>query len=57
MIEPPNSGTKCEFIAVRAEANNAARSNITEITVVAKFLSGKCIAQMNFDERNVDGEV
>ena len=39
-----------------AEAEQAGRGNVAEVTVVPEFLTCKRIAQVNFDERNTDCE-
>ena len=47
-------GRKSHFIAQRSEAEKAAACDVTEITIVTKFFSGKCIAQVNFNKRNLN---
>ena len=56
MFELPDSGTKSKLVTVRAETNDAAFCNITEVTLVAKLLSRKRVAQVNFNKRNINGE-
>jgi|GEM_PF-6242613 len=56
MFELPDSGTKSKLVTVRAETDDAAFCNITEVTLVAKLLSRKRVAQVNFNKRNINGE-
>ncbi len=43
-----------EFVTERSETEQAAVCDVTEITVVPKFLSRKGIAQVDFDKRNLN---
>ena len=49
-------GLQSEFIAERAESEQAAACDITEITIVSKLLPGKRIAQVDLDKRNLNGQ-
>ena len=50
----PVGGLQGEFITERPETKQAAACDVTEITIVAKFFSGKSIAQVYFDKRNLN---
>jgi len=50
----PVGGLQGEFITERPETKQAAACDVTEITLVAKFFSGKSIAQVHFDKRNLN---
>ena len=52
----PVGGLQGEFITERPETKQAAACDVTEITIVAKFFSGKGIAQVHFDKRNLNGQ-
>ena len=52
----PVGGLQGEFITERPETKQAAACDVTEITIVAKFFSGKSIAQVHFDKRNLNGQ-
>lgn len=52
----PGGGVQGEFIPVCAETKQAAACDITEIALVPKILPGKRIAQVNFDERDLNGQ-
>jgi len=52
----PIGGLQGEFITVRPETKQAAVCDVTEITYVSKFLPGECIAQVNFNKRNLNGQ-
>ena len=52
----PVGGLQGEFITERPETKQAAVCDVTEITIVAKFFSGKSIAQVHFDKRNLNGQ-
>jgi len=50
----PVGGLQGEFITKRPETKQATACDVTEITIVAKFFPGKCIAQVHFDKRNLN---
>ncbi len=45
-----------KFVTECSEAEQAASRDVTEITTVPKRLSGKCIAEMNLDKRDLNGQ-
>lgn len=50
----PGRSVQGEFIPVRSETKQAAACNVTEIALLPKILSGKSVAQMNFDKRDLN---
>ncbi len=50
----PGGGVQGEFIPVCAETKQTAACDVTEIAFMPKILSGKSVAQMNFDERDLN---
>ena len=52
----PVGGLQGEFITIGPETKQAAACDVTEITIVPKFLPGKGIAQVDFDKRNLNGQ-
>jgi len=47
-------GVQGEFIPVCTETKQAAACDVTEIAFMPKILSGKSVAQMHFDERDLN---
>ena len=52
----PISSLQGEFVAERPKTEQATVCDVTEITIVPKRLSGKGIAQVDLDKRNLNGE-
>ena len=52
----PISSLQGEFVSERPETEQATACDVTEITVVPKLFSGKGIAQVYFDKRNLNGQ-
>jgi len=45
-----------QFVAVCPKPKQAATRDIAKVAVMPKLLPGKCIAQVNFDKRNLNRE-
>jgi hypothetical protein len=50
----PVGGLQGEFIPIPPKTEQAAARDVTEIALVPEILSGKSIAQVNFDEGNLN---
>jgi hypothetical protein len=49
-------GLQGKFVPVSPETEQTTAGDVTEITIVPKLFPRKCIAQVYFDKRNLNGE-